>query len=1141
MDEQMKQRSSGEEQVESQDLPKKIKLENGEGILNVVDAKATGNSPNDKMYSLLEDKDNVKGKMEEKVAKDGLINDGGNVEELENRASEEQKLPRKRGRPTKETREGVNDVGYGEGKNCTDQKGVEAGETRKQMRRADNKGMSYEESRAENGDKVQVMDMKMENGSSEEEKRTTEFVVIDEEEKGKENAMSTVSLSGRPRRLACQKTIESLRKLNEQERKLDEADKEERRNKKRNRGRMTGTAKVASNGESVETLSNTEEISEALPKSKEKRRGKAQKTYEGGREKEEDENVKENSSDAHTLQPSENGPLEPKIRMKIKDGIQVESNMCHQCQRNDKGRVVRCTNCKTKRYCEPCMKTWYPRMQEEAFAERCPVCLNNCNCKACLRLEGPVRALKENKYQVNVEEKLKYSNYILLALLPLLKQINAEQLMEKEIEAKIKGVAVSELKLQKAKCKVDWRLFCNNCKTSIFDYHRSCSECKNYDLCLTCSRELRAGHLHGSQKEVIIEYIDRELEYIHGEARSESQARKFKRSVRATSNENTLDHPKSSGGFSHQWKPDKTGRINCPPESMGGCNKGTLELKHLLGENHIPELLVKAAQVMEKISSNDMPEYSKQSCSCVNTIEESESGKLKVRKAASREDSDDNYLYCPEAKDIKHEDLEHFQLHWLKGEPVIVSNVLETTSGLSWEPMVMWRACRQIKNLNHPLLLDVTALNCLDWCEVNVNIRQFFQEYMELRFDSYGWPKILKLKDWPPSALFEEHLPRHGAEFENCLPFKAYTDPKSGYLNLAVKLPPKSLRPDMGPKTYIAYGVHPELGRGDSVTKLHCDMSDAVNVLLHIQGTKLKPDQVLRIRERKMKHAMQDEKELLTSNAMKEESPQKNGNAYGTVEGVENGKHALEGDPNSEVDENRSGNINGSENHCDENMPSKRCLRSRVKGSRGKTEQEEKSGMEQRVKKSGKLRKNKNESQKERDPKGNDCPEIEESDNGAISDEYEESEGALWDIFRREDVPKLEAYLRKHFNEFRHIYGSRVPLVVHPIHDQSFYLTVEHKKLLKEEYGVEAWTFVQRLGDAVFIPAGCPHQVRNLKSCIKVAVDFVSPESVGECIRLTEEFRTLPHDHRAKEDKLEVKKMMIHAVDDAVKAILELK
>ncbi|XP_028791756.1 lysine-specific demethylase JMJ25 [Neltuma alba] len=94
---------------------------------------------------------------------------------------------------------------------------------------------------------------------------------------------------------------------------------------------------------------------------------------------------------------------------------------------------------------------------------------------------------------------------------------------------------------------------------------------------------------------------------------------------------------------------------------------------------------------------------------------------------------------------------------------------------------------------------------------------------------------------------------------------------------------------------------------------------------------------------------------------------------------------------------------------------------------------------------------------------------------------------------------------------------------------------MEHKKKLKEEFGIEPWTFEQKLGEAVFIPAGCPHQVRNLMSCTKVAVDFVSPENLHECLRLTNQFRQLPKNHRAREDKLEIKKMIVYAADQILK------
>ena len=46
-----------------------------------------------------------------------------------------------------------------------------------------------------------------------------------------------------------------------------------------------------------------------------------------------------------------------------------------------------------------------------------------------------------------------------------------------------------------------------------------------------------------------------------------------------------------------------------------------------------------------------------------------------------------------------------------------------------------------------------------------------------------------------------------------------------------------------------------------------------------------------------------------------------------------------------------------------------------------------------------------------------------------------------------------------------------------PIHDQSWYLDRDLRKRLCDEYNVSGYPIVQCLGDAVFIPAGAPHQV----------------------------------------------------------------
>lgn len=218
---------------------------------------------------------------------------------------------------------------------------------------------------------------------------------------------------------------------------------------------------------------------------------------------------------------------------------------------------------------------------------------------------------------------------------------------------------------------------------------------------------------------------------------------------------------------------------------------------------------------------------------------------------------DDNYLYCPTARDIQLGDLEHFQKHWCKGEPVIVRKVNELTSGLSWMPLVMCKALHEkidSRVAKGEGRLDAKATNCMDWCEVEVKIFDFFRGYSEGRMFPNMWHKMLKLKD---VVL----LPRHSVEFVSSLPYQQYTNPKRGFLNLATKLPAKSLKPDLGPKPYIAYGHAEELGRGDSVTKLHYDMSDVVNILTHIHEVSLRETQLDKIKAVKKRHMAQDKKE----------------------------------------------------------------------------------------------------------------------------------------------------------------------------------------------------------------------------------------------------------------------------------------
>ncbi|XP_026454179.1 lysine-specific demethylase JMJ25-like isoform X3 [Papaver somniferum] len=768
-----------------------------------------------------------------------------------------------------------------------------------------------------------------------------------------------------------------------------------------------------------------------------------------------------------------------------------------------------------------------------------------CYCKACLL---QYTDLMKEELKLEPETEVKYSVILLNALLPLLKEIAQEQEKEKQIESMFQGLAVSDVKIQDAGCHIKERVYCDICSTSIFDLHRRCLDCE-IDLCVTCCGEIRKGFVPGGLEEQILDYVDRGQPYMHGELPLETL---IKHKSVAKSSENKVERKSN-------LESRNDGSISCT--TCGGLFK----LMSIMGKDMLPSLVKGAEEVIKKHEHSDVPRPSQEFSSLISSGHLCDDNNL-LRRAACRAGGDDNFLFCPLAKDIKHRELEHFQIHWGGGEPVIVRNVNELSSGMRWDPPALLKALHEKSN-SKVVKGDFKAVDCLELSEVAVTATEFFNGYSKGRRHDNLWPEMLKLKDWPPSDLLEERLGRHCADFISRLPYQYYTNPNWGFFNLATKLPENSLKPDLGPKTYIAYGYAEELGRGDSVTKLHLDMSDAVNILTHAEEVPVDDEQRTAIEILRKKHIAQDKVELYNKNKANhlpsdkcipepdgndlldtkassgecipervgnELLPEANIKVYtrrakkmdaGIPLKVSSGASTLKvytrrakkmdaGIPLKDSSRNSDGLGIGS------NLENEVKIVAKISGDQGR-------------KQKGKLLAAVGERKSVGQKSKTECHD--EGYTGETSSSSLKIEGgALWDIFRREDVPKLEDYIRKHYGEFRHSFCNPVPQVIHPIHDQSFYLTFEHMRKLKEEFGIEPWTFVQDVHEAVLIPAGCPHQVRNLKSCTKVAVDFVSIENVQECVKLAEEFRLLPRDHRAKEDKLEVKKMAIYAVQNAV-------
>jgi lysine-specific demethylase 3 len=89
-----------------------------------------------------------------------------------------------------------------------------------------------------------------------------------------------------------------------------------------------------------------------------------------------------------------------------------------------------------------------------------------------------------------------------------------------------------------------------------------------------------------------------------------------------------------------------------------------------------------------------------------------------------------------------------------------------------------------------------------------------------------------------------------------------------------------------------------------------------------------------------------------------------------------------------------------------------------------------------------------------------------------------------------------------------------------------FYLDAEMRQELFDKHRVTSFRVYQYPGQAVFIPAGCAHQVCNLADCIKIALDFVSPHNTHRCQQLVRDFRRENFLRAWKDDVLQLYNVM---------------
>ncbi|KAG4955860.1 hypothetical protein JHK84_041841 [Glycine max] len=598
--------------------------------------------------------------------------------------------------------------------------------------------------------------------------------------------------------------------------------------------------------------------------------------------------------------------------------------------------------------------------QREYFATQnevkmaCPVCRGTCTCKDCLSSQYEESESKEYLAGKNRVDRILHFHYLVWK-------------------------RTSDIIIKPVDFVCNEKNYCNYCKTPILDLHRSCLSC-SYSLCLSCSQALSQG----STSEEINSSISNLPDKINACIFSEGHLLDDK----VISNGNLTD----TSTLVEWTNCNGADIVSCPPTKLGDCGDSHLDLKYVFPLSWIKEMEVKAEEI---VCSYDFPETLDRSSSCSLCVDKDHktSRYKQLPEAAQREDSNDNFLFYPTILDISCNHFEHFRKHWGIGHPVVVRDVLQSMPNLSWDPLVMF--CTYLERSmtryeNNKDLLEA----CLDWFEVEINVSQYFTGSLKCQPQKNNWHEMLKLKGWLSSQLFKEQFPAHFAEVIDSLPIQEYMNPWSGLLNLAANLPQGSTKHDIGPHVYISYGCADE--EADSVTNLCYDSYDMVNIMAHTMDIPLSTDQLAKISKLLKKHKTLCQKVSSSKTTSEHSEDREQNEMHGMVrEGTDFLRRV-----------NRTASISTEAKPISNQKLDTNISDDEECGSDSETEKAQSSLPFQRRVLSTEM-----------SPDHNPRNPFENS-NSDKRKKFTENSGAHWDVFRRQDVPKLLEYLKRHSDEF---------------------------------------------------------------------------------------------------------------------------